>query len=250
MKLRAIIIDDEESCRDTLRDLLRNHFPHFQIVKECDSVESGIAALRGAEIDVLFLDVELPDGSGFDVLSALEDIRFKTIFTTAHNEYAVKAIKFSALDYLLKPILVDDLTAALARIDRTPEAQEQQRAQLRILHDRLVSRDDGEDRIALPTQDGYSFVDLRDIIRCEAENNYTWVFLVRGAKLLVCRTMKEFDEMLEEHGFFRIHNSHLINLRHLKRYVKGKGGYVVMSDDNELEVSVRRKDDFIGRISR
>jgi two-component system, LytTR family, response regulator len=248
MKLRAIIIEDDENCRDTLRDLLGKHCPDIHVVKECGDVASGVTALNEAEIDILFLDIELPDGLGFDILNRVEHIRFKTIFTTAHNEYAIKAIKFSALDYLLKPILADDLKEAIARFKATQETQEQQRAQLKILRDHLTPRHDGQDRIALPTQDGYSFVDLRDIVWCEAQSNYTTVSLVRGAALIVSRTMKEFEELLVEHGFFRIHNSHIINLHHLKKYVKGKGGYVIMSDNKELEVAARRKEEFIERI--
>jgi two-component system, LytTR family, response regulator len=247
--LRAIIVDDEPRCSDALRGLLNAHCPEVQVLQVCNSVASAVPVLRSENIDVLFLDVELPDGTGFDILKQLDDIRFKTIFTTAHNEYAMKAIKFSALDYLLKPVILEDLQEALTKAAISDGGHEQQTTQMKILREHLSPPQDGMERIALPTQDGFSFVQLHDIIWCEAQSNYTLFTLVHGAPLLVCRTMKEFEDLLEAHGFFRIHHSHIINLLHISKYVKGKGGYVVMSNGRELEVSVRRKEEFIERIT-
>jgi two-component system, LytTR family, response regulator len=246
--LRTVIVEDEAHCRDTLLGLIADECPDLHVVAICDSVAASVSKLREDRIDLVFLDVELPDGTGFDILQRLEEIRFKTIFTTAHAEYAIRAIRFSALDYLMKPVDPAELRAAVDKARCGFHSHETQSHQLRVLHEHLAADGKGLDRIVLPTQDGYSFVELRDVVWCEAQSNYTVFHRVHGPALVSCRTMKEFEEILEAHGFFRIHHSHIVNLRHVVRYVKGKGGYVVMNTGKELEVSVRRKEEFIERI--
>ena len=199
----------------------------------------------------MFLDVELPDGTAFDDLQQLGGIRFQIIFTTAHAEYALRAIRFSALDYLMKPVVAEETRAAVDKVRGRRQDHDVRAHQMRTLQKHLVSGGEGMDRIVLPTQEGFIFVELHDIVWCEAQSNYTVFHLVAGPALIACRTMMEFEELLQEHGFFRIHHSHMINLHHVARYVKGKGGYVVMSTGTELEVSVRkRKEEFVGRIGR
>ncbi len=245
--LRAILVDDEEHCRKTLSRLLAVQCHGVREIAQCDSVASGLEAIRTNNPDLVFLDIELPDGTGFDLLQKIGPVPLKIIFTTAHDEYAIRAIRFSALDYLMKPISATELRAAVERAATTTTPSPAHATQIRLLQDNL-SGSEGKAKIALPTLDGFMFVALADIVICEARRNYTECVMATGETLLVCRTLKEFEELLAEHAFFRIHHSHIINLQHLRRYVRGKGGYVVMSSGRECEVSVRRKEEFIARL--
>ncbi len=244
-KLTAVIVDDEPHCREALKRLLAVHCPEILLLQECCGVEEAVRAIARHRPDLLFLDVELPDGTGFDVLERALNPECGVVFTTAYNEYALRAIKFSALDYLLKPVTAEELSAAVSKALRVLRQPDHRSNQLRVLRSLLRGGPDLTERIAVPTMDGFTFVGLKEIVWCGAESNYTRIHLERGESILTSRTMKEFEELLEERGFFRIHHSRLINLAHLRRYVKGKGGYVVMSDGRELEVSVRRKDLFV-----
>lgn len=246
--LRTILVDDEGHCRENLKHLLSEYFPKVKVVKECSSVESAVKALFDIPIDLLFLDIILHDGTGFDVLERTRDIPYRTIITTAHDEFALRAIKFSAIDYLLKPICADDLMNAVARVPSGSGTAEIRSHQVRTLRAHMNPRSSTPGMIALPTQDGLSFIEVRSVIRCEAKSNYTELSTTGESKIMVCRTLKEFEELLAPYDFIRIHHSHLINLRHLRSYVKGKGGYVIMSDGGEIEVSVRKKDSFIQRL--
>jgi two-component system LytT family response regulator len=248
--VRAVIVEDDAHARTALLRLLAELCPQIRVAGTCGRVDDAVRLLREPGTDIVFLDVELPDGTGFDVLQQLGPVDFSVIFTTAHVEYAVRAIKFSALDYLLKPVAAEELMAAVAKASSPAHGREQQGLQLRLLQQHLAGQGEGMARIVLPTQEGYSFIPLEDIVWCEAQNNYTDFHLLHGSPLPASRTLKEFEELLEPNGFCRIHHSHLINLRHLVKYVKGKGGYVVMSTGKELEVSVRRKEDFLARIKR
>lgn len=245
--LRAVIVDDEEHCRRTLSRLLTIHCHGVHEIAQCHSVASGLEVIRANKPDLVFLDIEMSDGTGFDLLQQSESVPFKIIFTTAHDEYAIRAIRFSALDYLLKPISVTELRAAVERAAESTAVSPVHQTQIRLLRDNL-SGTDGQAKIALPTLDGFMFVALADIIVCEARRNYTECILAKGDALLVCRTLREFEDLLAEQGFFRIHHSHIINLHHLRRYVRGRGGYVVMSNGREFEVSMRRKEEFIARL--
>ncbi len=245
--LRAVLVDDEEHCRRTLSRLLADHCHGVREIAQCDSVASGLEVIRTNKPDLVFLDIEMPDGTGFDLLQQAGSVPFKIIFTTAHDEYAIRAIRFSALDYLMKPISAAELRAAVERAAAPAAASPVHPTQIRLLRDNL-SGAGSRAKIALPTLDGFIFVALADIISCEARRNYSECLLEKGDTLLVCRTLKEFEDLLEEQGFFRIHHSHIINLHHLRRYVRGKGGYVVMSNGREYEVSVRRKEEFIARL--
>jgi two-component system LytT family response regulator len=240
----ALIVDDERRCRDTLSRLLAVHCPQIREVAQCDSVDAACAAIATHRPDLVFLDVMLPDGTGFDVLERLDPVGFKVIFTTAHEQYAIRAIRFSALDYLMKPVLSSELLDAVNRAAASPAGTAASASQIRLLQHNLAA-DTDRAKIALPTLAGFQFVELSDIVSCEARRDYTECLLSCGDALLVCRTLKQFEELLTGHGFFRIHHSHLINLRHLRSYVRGKGGYVVMSNGREFEVSVRRKEEFI-----
>ncbi|HYV94238.1 MAG TPA: LytTR family DNA-binding domain-containing protein [Chitinophagales bacterium] len=245
--IRAIVVDDEEASRTRIVSLLSDHADELQLVAVCKSVSEGVAAIRAHHPDLVFLDVEMPPSTGFDLLKQVSNIQFQVIFTTAYDRYAVEAIKFSALDYLLKPISKDDLAAALQRFKNKNRAADLQH--LDALFHNLKNIGAQEKKIALPTSGGLVFIYVHDIIRCESEANYTMFHLKSGEKILVSRTLKEFDEMFRDYNFFRVHQSHLINLQHISKYHKGDGGVVVMDDGSHVDVSRRSKEEFLKRLS-
>ncbi len=241
---RAILIDDETNTREALRALLQHYCPDVTIIGEAASAEDGLQLLRTHSPDLLFLDVEMPLGSGFDLLDALGSASFDIIFTTAHDRYALRAIKCCALDYLLKPVGVAELRAAVAKAQRQPAPVA---AQLHALHDNLRARHGLAGKVVLPTMQGFEVVDVARIVRCQADDNYTLFVLEGKEKILVSRTLREYEELFSEFDFLRIHQSHLINAAHVKRYIKGSGGYVQLTDDSIIEVSRRKKDELLKR---
>lgn len=247
--LRAALVEDEPLCRGTLRELLLHECPQVTVVAEADSVASAVERIPRAAPDLLFLDVELPDGTGFDVLERFHPDEYRVIFTTAHNEYAVRAIRFAALDYLLKPIDADELRTAVARaaaVRASVAPREVEDDESRSLV--VCTPQDADARIAVPTVDGLTFLALRHIIWCEAASNYTILHCHNGVQRTSTRSLHEFEELLSDRSFIRIHHSYIINLAHIERYVKGRGGYVVMDGGKELEVSTRRRDEFLRRL--
>lgn len=237
---KAVIIDDESKARNALKNMLSQHCPTIEVAGEGDCVKAGLEAIQTFQPDVVFLDVQMPDGTGFDLLEQLTDIRFKIIFASAYDKFAIQAFKFSAVDYLQKPVEAEKLIDACSRLSETDRFEELNK-KLEV----LLSNKNSFEKIALPTLDGIIFVKIKDIVRCESDNNYTNIFNCNGEKIIVSKTLKEYDEMLTPFNFFRIHKSSLINLAFLSKYKKGEGGYVVMEDGAELEVSRRRKDDFL-----
>ncbi|RRB04125.1 LytR/AlgR family response regulator transcription factor [Larkinella rosea] len=237
--IKAVIIDDEAHCRETLSMQLAKYCPEIQVVAQFRSATEGLRFLVEQAPDVLFLDVEMPVMNGFELLEQLTAIPFDVIFTTGYDSYAIKAIRFSALDYLLKPIDKDDLRKAVAKIKRPSEQQMAQ--QIELLLQKLDTKKVLQ-KIALPTNQGFEMVPIEAIIRCEADNNYTHVLLKAGKPLLVSRTLKEIEELLDGSSFLRVHQSHLINLNEILRYIRGEGGYVVMSDNSSVPVSRSRKE--------
>jgi two-component system LytT family response regulator len=197
--------------------------------------------------DLVFLDIQLQENTGFDLLHRLPDITFDIIFVTAYEKYAVQAFKFSAIDYLLKPVDPDDLQQAVSRLQQRRSKEEVARKFETLFHN-LKNIPGLSKRISIPTVNGLVFLPVSDIVRCESHINYTTIFLRDGQKLTVAKTLKEFEELLSEYNFYRVHNSHLINLACIKRYNKGKGGFVSMSDNTEIEVSTRRKEDLLKRL--
>jgi len=241
---KAVIIDDESKARNALKNLIEKHCSNIAVIAEADCVKAGVDIIKEYEPDIAFLDVQMPDGTGFDLLEQIGDIDFKIIFASAYDKFAIQAFRFSAIDYLLKPVEPEMLIEACSRLTGDSKISEINK-KLEVL---LNNRNSFE-KIALPTLDGINFVKIKDIIRCESDNNYTNIFLNDGKKHIVSKTLKEFDEMLTPFNFFRIHKSHLINLNYLQKYNKGEGGYVIMEDGSELEVSRRRKEDFIRALS-
>ncbi|NOU46025.1 MAG: response regulator [Bacteroidales bacterium] len=236
--IKTIIIDDEEKARFTLKQLLAEYATDIQIVGEAANVADGLQLIAEITPDLVFLDVQMPDGTGFDLLDKVSNISFKVIFVSAFDHFALTAFKFSAIDYLLKPVNADDLVKALTKIELSGDNQP---AKIKV----LLGNRSGIEKIVLPSLDELIFVRIDEIVRCESDNNYTHFYLQNGDRILVSRTLKDYEELLESMGFFRIHKSSIINMRFLKKYKKGEGGTVTMEDGTQLEVSRRRKDDFL-----
>ena len=244
--IEAIIIDDEQHCIDRLATLLMAEHS-VKLSATAQKVDEGIELINSIKPGLIFLDVQIGDSTGFDLLKRLPHRDFEIIFTTAYENYAIQAIKFSAIDYLLKPVDKEDLNIALNRLSEEI-TKKMTSAKLDILLHNIERKNDELKKIIVPTVTGFEFLNVSDIIRCESDINYTTLFLKEKKKLLVAKTLKDFEEMLGDHHFFRVHNSHLINLVYIKSYHKGKGGYVILADGSEIEVSSRRKDDFLKKL--
>ncbi len=237
-QINAIIVDDEANNRENLRLALASYCEEVNIIGEADSAITALDVIKKQQPDLVFLDIAMPLGDGFQLLESLDKIDFDIIFVTAYNQYAIRAIKFCAIDYLLKPIDALELKQAVNRVLANQEKKQQQQ-KLELL---LSSRLDSPQKIALPQSDHVEFVDLNQIIRCQGEKNYTWFYLQDGRKLLVSQTLKEYVELLEDAHFFRVHQSHLVNLQQVKKYSRRDGGYVVMTDKEQIPVARNRKD--------
>ena len=246
--IKTIIIEDEARSREILHSMLRDHFNDVEVLAVCSNIEEGKAAIEGLRPDLVLSDIELGEQRAFDMLQKLNNINFEIIFTTAHEHYAIKAIKFSALDYLLKPFSVEDLAEAIDHY-RQKKDRKQSSLQLQSLFHNLKHIEKDSKKIVLPTQSGYEIIPVKEIIRCKADINYTTFYLLNGSKMVVSKTLKEFEDLLNEYDFIRVHNSHLINLHHIKNYTRGEGGVVMMSDGTEVDVSRRKKDEFLKRLA-
>lgn len=242
--INAVIIDDEKKCISLLRHLITNHCHNVTVVAEAENATQGLQAIQEHKPNLVFLDIEMPDKTGFELLNSLPDINFDIIFTTAYNHYAIKAIRFSALDYLLKPVDLDELKNALARADRKLTKKDQ-RDTVEVLMNNVKPQQPGFTRISLSTQDGLVILHVNEIVYCEASGTYTYFHLKNKEKIIVSKTLKEYEELLKDHHFLRVHNSYLINLNEVKKYIKGDGGSVIMSNGEEVFVSKRRKDEFL-----
>jgi two-component system LytT family response regulator len=247
--MQAIIVDDEKHCRDLLQLLLEKHCPEVTVQAICSNGEIALEAIEKYKPQLLFLDVEMPGMDGFQMLEACVKPAFEVIFTTAYNQYAIPAIRHSALDYLLKPIDTEELIAAVnkATTQRIDHSQQKITNLLEFLQTHLQQ---GE-RLAMPTVDGLRMMPIKDILYCESEAAYTRFYLQGEEKpVLIYRSMKDVEEMLNDKGFFRVHNSYLVNLFFMDKYIKGDGGEIIMSDGHSVPVSRQRKQDFLMRIEK
>ncbi len=238
--INAILIDDEAHCLDTLSILINKHCPDIHIVERCQSGKQGVEAVLKYKTDLVFLDVEMPSMNGFEFLQQFKDIPFSVIFTTAYDQYAIKAIRFSALDYLLKPIDPTELVAAVRKVEsHNPQPTHEQ---FRMLLDKIQHKENGLAKIAVPITEGFELVNAAEIITCEADNNYTYLHLKSKRKITACRTLKEVEEQLEVFpSFIRVHHSYIVNLNEVVKYTRGDGGYLTMSNGSMVDVSRSRK---------
>lgn len=234
--MTAIIIDDIPQAIQNLQADLTTYCPDVQVIGTADGVVSGSKLLRKKKADLLFLDIQLQDGTGFDILEILPQLSAKVIFTTASDAFAIKAFRFAAVDYLLKPVDPDELQEAVQKAQQQSSQQER----FALLQDSFQDQQLPQ-RLALHTLDKIHIVQIKDIIRCESSGNYTTFYFQNGQKLLVTKTLKEYDKLLKEHQFIRVHQSHLVNMEQIREYVKTDGGYLVMQDGTPVSVSMRRK---------
>lgn len=245
-KLKCIIVDDEVSARRVLNSLCKEFCPNVEIIGEADSAMTAFDLINERSPDFIFLDIRMPIKDGFQLLEMFDEISFKVIFTTAFDQYAVQAFKFSAMDYLLKPIDIDELIAAVDKIHKTRN-DKGGTEQMEVLRKNMNPK--SSNKIALPTSDGFVFLDSDTIIRCEAYGNYTKVFQKEDERpILVIQTLKHFEKILEDSHFFRIHKSYIVNLNQVKRFIKGKPAKLVLSDGAEVEVSIRKKDMLVQKL--
>ena len=237
--LKAIIVDDEPYCCESLIALLEDNID-ISVVGVCHNGIEALSAIKTHSPDIVFLDVEMPKMNGFEMLEKLNQVNFEIIFTTSYDQYALKAIRFSAIDYLLKPIDSEELHKAVQKVinrNQKPISQ-----QLEILLQRVHQPSTPINKIAMPTMEGLQMIPVESIISCESDSNYTVLQLKNNKKLIVSRTLKEIEELLEEHSFVRVHRCYLANLNEVEKYVKGEGGYLVMSDGSSIDVSRNKKE--------
>ncbi len=236
--IKAIIIDDIEQARVTFKKDLEVYAPDVEVIGEANGVVEGAKLLKNIKPDILFLDIQMQDGSGFDLIDVLSEISFKIIFITASDAHAIKAFRYAAIDYLLKPVDPDELISAMNKF-RENRINENEKYQL--LNDSLKNHHKPNERLALHSQDKIHIVNICDILRCESSVNYTEFHFVNDKKLLVSKTLKEFEDLLTDSGFFRVHQSHLVNTKFIKEYVKIEGGHLIMNNGNMIPVSTRKR---------
>ncbi len=242
--MKAIIVDDELKARENLRFILNDNFSKkINIVAVVGSVTEAKEAIEKQKPDVIFLDILMKGETGFDLLQELNNINFEVVFTTAYDEYAIQALKLNAADYLLKPIDLDELEIAINNVEDRLQTPKNQNQIAEVLHN--ISQKKAISKIAIPTSEGLSFVELTDIIRCESDENYTTFHFKDGTKKLVSKTIKFYEELLNKHGFFRTHRSHLVNLDYIKEFVRGDGGYLLLKNGKEVQVSRRKREEFL-----
>ena len=237
--LKAIIVDDEPYCCETIATLLEES-QDIEIVSVCHNAADALVAIRKYSPDIVFLDVEMPKMNGFEMLEQLPQVNFEIIFTTSYDQYALKAIRFSAIDYLLKPVDEEELKTAIQKVihrSQKPIAQ-----QLEILLQKIHQPATPINKIAMPTMEGLQMIPVDSIVSCESDSNYTILQLKNNKKLIVSRTLKEIEELLEEHSFVRVHRCYLANMNEVEKYVKGEGGYLVMSDGTSIDVARNKKE--------
>jgi two-component system LytT family response regulator len=239
--IKAILIDDEQHCLDTLSLILKEYCPDVEVTDQCRSASKGLEAIEKNKPDLIFLDIEMPVMNAFEMLEQFSTIPFAIIFTTSYDQYAIKAIRFSALDYLLKPIDPKELIGAVKKVQDQRHLPMQE--QIQMLLKQIQGKEHSFNKIAIPTSEGFELIPTDHVIFCEADDNYTHVYLKNKTKIIACRTLKEMEEQLQDFPFFlRVHHSYLVNLNEILKYVRGEGGYLVMSDNSTVNVSRSRKE--------
>ncbi len=237
--LKALIVDDEPYCCEALVLLLEDS-PDVEIAAVCHNAVDALTVIKKYNPDLVFLDVEMPKMNGFEMLEQLPAVNFEIIFTTSYDQYALKAIRFSAIDYLLKPVDSEELEKAIQKVIH--RSQKPIAEQLEILMQKIHQPSTPINKIAMPTMEGLQMIPVDSIISCESDSNYTILFLKNNKKIIASRTLKEIEELLEEHSFARVHRCYLANLNEVEKYVKGEGGYLVMSDGTSIDVARNKKE--------
>jgi two-component system, LytTR family, response regulator len=245
-KINAVLIDDELNSLQNLQQKLVGFCPDINIVAISQKPEEGILLIKQHQPDVVFLDIEMPRMSGFRMLEEIGEYDFDIIFTTAYNHYSIDAIRISAFDYLVKPIGIEDLQHAVERLHKTPNKQTKEKVD--ILKRSLSDNRSQEDKIAISTSEGIEFVPIKNILHIESKSNYSKIYLPENKTILVTKILKDFEEMLLPYNFYRVHNSHLINLNYIKKYIRSEGGHVMLQDGTVIDISRRKKEEFLKMI--
>ena len=244
--LKAIIVDDEPHCCKTLDSLLKRYCPEVNVIATCANGVDALKAIQTLNPNLVFLDVEMPKMNGFEMLEQLHEINFHLIFVTSYDAYALKAIRFSAIDYLLKPVDREELQTAVQKVIKRMQAPLPE--QLKIILEKIQHPASPSNKIALPTMEGLQMIAVESIVVCEADDNYTTLMLKNNKKIVVSCTLKVIEELLEDHSFIRVHRSFVVNLEEVEKYVKGDGGYLVMSDGSEILISRNKKEELLKKL--
>jgi two-component system LytT family response regulator len=247
-KLRTIIVDDEPDAVNFIRSIVEEYCPKLEVIGKAQSAKEGTKLIIEKNPDLVFLDVEMPQGSGFDLLAHFPEKTFDVIFITAFNHYAIKAIKFSAVDYILKPININEFIAAVDKVLDKRNNSDNRNASFTTLLENV--RSTLPSKLAIPTSDGMEYLNTKEIIRVEADRSYSWFYLVDRRKILVSRNLKEYQELLTDRNFFRTHNSHLINLEHVKKYIRHEGGAIELDDGSQVPISRGKRDLFLMQMAK
>jgi two-component system LytT family response regulator len=248
-KLKTIIVDDEPNAVDFIFSIIGEYCPELEVVGKAYDVPEGVEKVQELSPDLVFLDVEMPNGTGFDLLTHFPEKKFDVVFITAFNHYAIQAIKFSAVDYILKPININEFIEAVGKvIQKRSDVSYHGDESIKMLMENLKSATPS--RLAIPTADGMEYLNPKEILRIEADRSYSWFYLTGNRKILVSKHLKEFQELLGDRNFFRSHNSHLINLKYVRKYVRKEGGYIEMQDGEQIPISRNKKDLFLIHMSR
>lgn len=247
--IKAIIVEDEKKSREVLSKLLEKNCPDIHLLGTAECVESGLKLVNETSPELIFLDIAMPDGTGFDLLEKISGKNFDVIFTTATDKYAVKAIKYSALDYLLKPIDADELKSAVNKI-KARKSETSNMENLKFLLENIRKSDEQYSKISIPTGTAYEIIQIKEIIRCEANEHYTAFYMSDKRKFLASGGLKHYEDLLPQKDFIRVHHSHLINMNHVVRFLKEDSGYAVMADGSKVEISRRKKDSFLSLLNR
>jgi two-component system, LytTR family, response regulator len=247
--LKAVIVEDEPISRQILAGYISRYCPDVKLVAEAGDIEAGISAIQKHQPDILFLDVEMPKGNGFDLLEQIEAINFETIFVTAYGNYAIKALNYSAAYYILKPVSIEELVTAVEKIKQKKQ-KDQRSIHTKVLLENIQTGSIQQYKLVLPLQDGFDVVAIKDIVHCRANDNFTDFFFISKQKKMICRTLKFYEELLAESGFMRVHKSHLINLDHIIKYTRGKGGQLTMADGAVIDISPNKKEELLVKFTK
>jgi two-component system LytT family response regulator len=246
--IKTIIIEDEKKSREMLAAIVQKNCPELDILGLAKDVKTGVELIKTIKPELIFLDISMPDGTGFDLLEQVAGSKFELIFVTASDQHAIRAIKYSACDYILKPVDIDELKLAVDKVvkkkNTTPNMEN-----LQFLIQHLKRSDENFQKITLATGTAYEIVNIKDIIRCQADGSYTYFYLTDKRKLMVSAGLKHYEELLPENEFIRVHHHHLINMSHVVRFLKEDGGYAVMSDGTKIEISRRKKESFMEKLN-
>ncbi|SHE96701.1 two component transcriptional regulator, LytTR family [Arenibacter palladensis] len=249
VQIRAILVDDEQRHHDILGKMLVTFCPNVSLIGHAFSINEAVSLIKVEKPELVFLDIEMPDGNGFTLFDYFEEPPFEVIFTTAHDLYAINAIKYAALDYLLKPINIQELKQSVERAGKILAKQAPSReGEYQVLKDNMRIQDRKFTKIALRSSEGIDFVEANQLLHVEANHVYSNFYLVNGKKIMVSKPLGDFEPLLESCNFFRVHKSHMVNLDHIKKYVKGKGGYLILTDGSHVDVSIRKKEELLKRL--